>query len=315
MWIERRLLAVLVTVILVTMVARPWAEATSKKAEATSDSRSLERWILAKGEKYVAPNPLPYLTEDRVQNFTIDEELKRQVDEKIVAQFRRLQFELVKNETDPHKSDPKAYNFESETVTDNDTDTLCYTGHPDGPNKEAQVYGSQARCQPNFCFLFKTELEENNLDGICKLDTKLFTNMFRVVKSYTRCVQVVARKPDGKCLPQLSAGKEYRDACLCVFDDRIWNDVVSYLLYEDNNKKGVVNYLRYLDEQVPSEKSENDARKLMETWFGDDAFRKPTKLKMINVGRFQKLFVTNQKSDCEAGIMKIGHHEVDTIHN
>ncbi|KAI5725049.1 hypothetical protein M8J77_010332 [Diaphorina citri] len=297
MWIERRLLAVVVTVILVTMVARPWAEAASSTSG---------RWMLEEGKKYVAPNPLPYLTEDRVQNFTIDEELKRQVDEKIVAQMRRLQFKLVKNETDPHNSDPKAYD---------DTDTLCYTGHPDGPNKEAQVYGSQARCQPNFCFLFKTELEENNLDGICKLDTKLFTNMFRVVKSYTRCVQVVARKPDGKCLPQLSAGKEYRDACLCVFDDRIWNDVVSYLLYEDNNKKGVVNYLRYLDEQVPSEKSENDARKLMETWFGDDAFRKPTKLKMINVGRFQKLFVTNQKSDCEAGIMKIGHHEVDTIHN
>ncbi|KAI5723022.1 hypothetical protein M8J76_017181 [Diaphorina citri] len=303
MWIERRLLAVVVTVILVTMVARPWAEATSKKVEATSDSRSLERWMLAKGQKYVAPNPLPYLTEDRVQNFTIDEELKRQVDEKIVAQMRRLQFKLVKNETDPHNSDPKAYD---------DTDTLCYTGHPDGPNKEAQVYGSQARCQPNFCRLFKTELEENNLDGICKLDTKLLTNMLRVVKSYTRCVQVVAQKPDGKCFPRLSASKEYRDACLCVFHDRIWNDIASYLIYEDNDEKG----LRYLDESVPCEKSENDARKLMETWFGDDAFRKPTKLKMINVGKFQKLFFMSQmKSDCEAGIMKIGHHEVDTVHN
>ncbi|KAI5722421.1 hypothetical protein M8J76_008087 [Diaphorina citri] len=294
MWIERRLLAALVTVILVTMVARPWAEAASSTSG---------RWMLEEGKKYVAPNPLPYLTEDRVQNFTIDEELKRQVDEKIVAQMRRLQFELVKNETDPHNSDPKAYN---------DTDTLCYTGHPDGPNKEAQVYGSQARCQPNFCRLFKRELEKNNLDGICKLEAKLFTKMLSVVKSYTRCVQVVAQKPDGKCFPRLSASKEYRDACLCVFHDRVWNDIASYLIYEDNDKKG---FLRYLDEQVPSEKSENDARKLMETWFGDDAFRKPTKLKMINVGKFQKLFVTNQKSDCEAGIVKIGYHEVDTIPN
>ncbi|KAI5698592.1 hypothetical protein M8J75_009109 [Diaphorina citri] len=254
---------------------------------------------------------LNVLYRERTVNSRLSEQVRERIDQEQAKSYEKIKLELV-----PRVKSISKVDVDSKAVSQ--TYRLCATD-----SILENEYRSKSRCGPTFCYNFKYELDRNNLDGPCLLDTKVTRRkaQYRPVPAYTRCVEVYVLvdnpKDDkvrmnsfnfnwfkGKQKKQKQDVENFpvlHDACLCVYHDQPLNRLVAYLIHERSEKQGLLSYYRmpfYYLSLDPEDEAQVKSK--LEEWFGDEVFKNPP-----TPTRFEEFFNVQNFSGCALGMMKV----------